>query len=904
MHSATLKDFGDRSAQMPLGRQEEVQDLKAAVDLAALVQDSGVPLRAVGRNLIANCPFHTDHEASFVVNPQTHLFNCFGCQTGGDAFTFLQRKEGLTFPQALERLRQFAGRLPVASEKDAPGSGRRPPDGAPSADVLGGGFSRNDVLARVVDVYADALRTARDAQQYLVSRGLDSADMWRSFRIGVATGALLETLPESGGIRDALTTLGVLTPTGREHFAGCIVVPLTHPDQGIVGLYGRKISRDARVRHLYLPGPQRGVFNWQALQRSDSIVVAESVIDALSLWVAGCRDVTCLYGVQGMPKDLDELTGRFNTREVRFCLDADEAGREATARLSAILARRGIRCLTMRLPDGEDPNQVLVERGVDALQEALGQTFAPELEAAESPENPPRREETGDGFSIAFGQVQYQVTPRPPFTGRMRVTLRVFHLEHRYLDNLDLFSHRARAIAINQITSRLKLRKEFVERHLATLIEEAERWVAQLHDASKPPPEDTDARPAQMTAQDRDEALAFLKRPDLVDAILEDMEAFGYTGEEQAKLLGYLIGVSRKLERPLSGIIISQSGAGKSTLAELVEQLTPPENVVLYTRLTAQSLAYMPKDALKRKLVIIEEREGATAAEYHIRVLQSRQRLAQLTTEKDPATGKMRSRVYEVEGPIAYLETTTSTQINHENATRCFELHLDESEEQTRRIHQRQRESRIEGLAVAGPSFEAVRRRHHTAQRLLEPVRVFVPFAPLLSFPVRWLRTRRDHERFLSLIDTIAFLHQHQRESGVVERDGQPVRFIRASVADYRLAYQLAKDVIWSTLHELTHDGRELLETVRTMTGGDTRGVFTRRDIRNFSDWQDYRLRTALQELVEMEYVGLLTGGQGRTCQYRLVAASDDKPLSLHDLTTPEELEARMAAVTGHEAKA
>lgn len=875
------------------GQQDgEIQELKTAVDLAQLVEDCGLALRKVGRNLIANCPFHKDNEASFVVNPQTNLFNCFGCQTGGDAFTFVQRKEGLTFPQALERLRQFAGRLPAPSNGEA-----RIPAGAPSADVLGGGFSRNDVLSRVVDVYTDALRSSREAQQYLVSRGFDSADLWRTFRIGVGNGALLETLPEAGGIRDALTQLGVLTPTGREHFAGCIVVPLTHPDQGVVGLYGRKITSQAKIRHLFLPGTQRGVFNWQALQRSESIVVAECVLDALSLWMAGCGEVTCLYSVQGIPRDLEELMGRFNTREIRFCLDADEAGREATARLSMILGRRGVRCSTVRLPDGKDANQVLVEQGVEGLQEALHQTFAPDLAVDESAqESVPRREETGDGFAVVFGQVQYQVTPRPPFTGKMRVTLRVFYLEHRYLDNLDLFSHRARAIAINQITSRMKLRKEFVERHFATLIDESERWVGEMHDASRPPPDETERRPAPMTAQDRDEAMTFLKRPDLMDAILEDMEAFGYTGEEQGKLLAYLIGVSRKLERPLSGIIISQSGAGKSTLTELVEQLTPPENVVLYTRLTAQSLAYMPKDALKRKLVIIEEREGATAAEYHIRVLQSRQRLAQLTTEKDPATGKMRSRVYEVEGPIAYLETTTSTQINFENSTRCFELHLDESEEQTRRIHNRQRESRIQGLAVAGPSIEAIKQRHHTAQRLLEPVRVFLPYAPLLSFPVRWLRTRRDHERFLSLIDTIAFLHQHQRDSGTAERDGKPVRFIRASIEDYRLAYQLAKDVIWNTLHELTHDGRELLEAVRTMTGGDTKGVFTRRDVRNYSDWQDYRLRTALQELVDMEYVGLLTGGQGRTCQYRLISASDEKPLSLHDLTTPEQLEELMAA--------
>jgi len=555
-----------------------------------------------------------------------------------------------------------------------------------------------------------------------------------------------------------------------------------------------------------------------------------------------------------------------------------------------LLGRRGIRCMRVDLPDGKDPNQVLMEDGAAALQDTLqavrlAEPTAPEAMEMETAEH----EDTGDGFSIRFGQVQYRVTPRPPFTGKMRVTLRVFYLEQAFLDNLDLFSHRARATSINQIVARMKVRKEYVERHFTAIVEASERWVAAQHDASRTPGEAAKT-PVVMTEIERDEALEFLKRPDMMAAILHDMEAFGYTGEENAKLLAYLIGVSRKLDRPLSGIIISQSGAGKSTLAELVEALTPPEHVVLYTRLTAQSLAYMQKDALKRKLVIIEEREGATAAEYHVRILQSRHRLTQLTTEKDPATGQMRSKVYEVEGPIAYLETTTSTQINYENATRCFELHLDESEDQTRRIHQRQRQMRMEGT-VEGPSVEAIKRRHHNAQRLLEPVRVYLPYASLLSFPVRWLRTRRDHERFLSLIDSIAFLHQYQREGGVVERDGRPVRFIRGSLADYRLAYQLARDVLWSTLHELTHDGRELLEAVRDMMGGDVKGYFTRRDARKHTDWQDYRLREALNELVEMEYVVVGSGSQGRTYQYRLLSASDERPHSLHELTTPEQLE-------------
>ena len=129
---------------------------------------------------------------------------------------------------------------------------------------------------------------------------------------------------------------------------------------------------------------------------------------------------------------------------------------------------------------------------------------------------------------------------------------------------------------------------------------------------------------------------------------------------------------------------------------------------------------------------------------------------------KDPATGKMKTQEFEVEGPIAYLETTTERQINHENATRCFEIYLDETEEQTQRIHQRQRLARsLERLKRADK--QKILERHHNAQRLLEPVKVVIPYVDLLSFPSQWLRTRRDHERFLCLIEASAFLHQHQR---------------------------------------------------------------------------------------------------------------------------------------------
>ena len=75
-------------------------------------------------------------------------------------------------------------------------------------------------------------------------------------------------------------------PVPKEHFRGCVVVPLTHPDKGLVGLYGRRIRPDAKSRHLYLSGPHQGVLNWQALKASGSVLVTESILDAFSFWQA------------------------------------------------------------------------------------------------------------------------------------------------------------------------------------------------------------------------------------------------------------------------------------------------------------------------------------------------------------------------------------------------------------------------------------------------------------------------------------------------------------------------------------------------------------------------------------------------------------------------------------------
>ena len=156
----------------------------------------------------------------------------------------------------------------------------------------------------------------------------------------------------------------------------------------------------------------------------------------------------------------------------------------------------------------------------------------------------------------------------------------------------------------------------------------------------------------------------------------------------------------------------------------MIEALTAPEDVVLLTRLTPQSLYYIEPGFLDRKLVIVEERYGSQEADYSIRVLQSRKKLIAAAAVKDPRTGTLKTRIFTVEARAAFVEATTASAVHHENATRCFELTMDESAAQTARIHARQRRLRTaEGLRLRRQA-EGMQRRHWAAQRLLEPLPV------------------------------------------------------------------------------------------------------------------------------------------------------------------------------------
>jgi DNA primase len=878
--------------------KEGIERIKSANPIAAVAAERGLEVKKQGRQLVALCPFHSEKSPSFVLSPPKGMFHCFGCGAAGDVIGFVTKHDKVSFGRALEILAKRAGLdlktlmedrprtlRPVPAEALAPPAALSKP--SPAASGNGHSVPAGALLVRVVEHYHKTFCEREDAQAYLKQRGLADRDLLRALRIGYADGSLLKVIPKEGELRDQLMALGVVTPEGRELLGGCIVVPIPDPVMGTwTNLYGRGMKTP---RHCYLPGPLRGVLNFQAARLSPEVILSESVLDALSFLEAGISTAIPIYGTNGFTPDHLDTLKREGVKRVILALDNDEPGKKAAGALKEKLTAVGIAVRVASFPEGiKDANDLLVSRNGDA-EEAFRQILDaavprpdPTPPAAVPPASSPLSEKPADRLTLTRDGLTYHARAYPASLGRLRATVKVEKGSLFHVDTLDLYASRSRAEFARRASKVFTVEASAVEAALLALLVEAEK-------ADEEKPDEKAARPT-ITESERAEALELLKQPDLLGQVARDIDALGYVGEETNKRLLYLVAISRKLPDPLSAVILSQSGAGKSGLTEVIERLCPPEDVVLFTRLTPQSLYYTEPGFLDRKLVIVEERYGSQDADYSIRVLQSRKKLIAAAPIKDPQTGNMRTKTFIVEARAAFLEATTAASVNHENATRCFELTMDESAEQTKRIHDRMSLLRTgRGLRLRQEA-DRISRRHWNAQRLLEALPVVIPFADELTFPSAWLRTRRDYARFLNLIEVSAFLHQHQRE----RRDGAIV----ASTADYGVAYGLASEVLAETLSDVKKPLREAYERIRGLCQ-EKGGTTSRREIREALHVPDSTVRRWLSDLVDFEYVAVVSpdgkAGQGKTVRYQLLDR-EPKENEVLGLLAPAELEARIRA--------
>ncbi|MFY4370779.1 DNA primase, partial [Escherichia coli] len=379
-----------------------------------------------------------------------------------------------------------------------------------------------------------------------------------------------------------------------------------------------------------------------------------------------------------------------------------------------------------------------------------------------------------------------------------------------FADAVDMMSARSRGGYARAAAAELGLAEGDLRRSLGKVLLALEHWQAA--------PEPANAAP-EMTPEDREAALELLRSPDLASRIAADMAACGVVGESTNLTAAYLAAVSRKLDRPLAVLIQSSSAAGKSSLMDAVLNLIPPEERLQYSAMTGQSLFYLGETNLQHKILAIAEEEGVRQAAYALKLLQSDGELTIASTGKDDASGNLVTKQYTVKGPVMLMLTTTAIDVDEELLNRCLVLTVNESREQTEAIHAAQRYAQtLEGLLAANEK-SYITQLHQNAQRLLRPLNVVNPFASQLTFMSDKTRTRRDHMKYLTLIQTIALLHQYQREIKRVEHRGQVVEYIEVTREDIALANRLAHEILGRTLDEMPPQTRKLLLLIQTMVG-------------------------------------------------------------------------------------
>ncbi|TQE70263.1 CHC2 zinc finger domain-containing protein [Leptospira noguchii] len=895
--------------------KEEIARLKEETDLIALVRSYGIELKSHGVNWLGRCPFHEDRTPSFVVTPAKNLWHCMGaCKTGGSAIDFVMKREDLGFNEAVEILRKFKLRpersKPVTLERVL---GRK----IPTTEKLSS--EERAVVFQVLEYYATTLRQTRSALSYLQTRKIGSEESISKFRIGYSDGSLGKILPSRQSIvgqrtRDVLKEFGIFGETGQEYFQKKIVIPIFTQEKELCGMYGRRVltSKDPRIpNHRYLPGRHLGIWNEEDAFTKKELVLCESIIDALTFWENGIRNVTCSYGVEGFTEIIQERILETGIQKIYIAYDADMAGDKGAASVYQKLKDKGITIFRVLLPLGMDVNEIavrneevqdtlfgLLEESVILTQEELMPQYkemfsvetnlsttrpqeplltSQELTALVESQPQPEVKITKEEVEVNFPERTYLAKGlfrNYPSLETLKVTLKVAQGDRYHVDNVDLLSYKGRTSYISTASNELKEKEETIKREIGRLINV-------LEDALNAREKERNVKTeVELSPEERAQAIQYLEDPKLLTNILMDFERCGLVGERVNSLVGYLASITRRTENPLAIIIQSSSSAGKSTLMDSILDFVPEEEKEKYSAMTGQSLFYMSSTNLKNKVLAISEEEGVERAKYALKILQSEKKISIASAMKDPTTGRTVTEEYSVEGPVVIFLTTTNLEIDEELENRCLILTVNEGREQTRTILEIQREQEtLEGI-VKKRDKEKILTLHKNVQRVLRPLVVVNPYAKEMKFPDTKLRMRRDQRKYLTLIKSIALLQQYQREKKIgKDENGERFEYIEVEKEDMELGSILASKILGRTLEELTPQTKEVLFSLYEMVEKESEEQnlsknavrFTRRQARERLGMSDTRLRVHLRRLEELEYLVVRSRGQGQLVEYELL---------------------------------
>jgi DNA primase len=791
------------------------------------------------------CPFHQDDKPSCKIYPETNTYHCFACGKTGDVIQFIQDKEGITKHEAILKATSFINPPQIPTPK--PEKPKPEPTEKPFTELFG--------------YFKESIVRSTNAQNYCQQRGLD----YKQLEIGYNSREKWNKLVQ------------------------CIIFSLKDKNGNITSLYGRRITESKGYsleygKHYYSEN-RKGLYPNYPSPETQTLIITEAIIDAATLLqlpeISSQFTILSAYGTNGLTKEHKQAIAELKQlKEIIFFFDGDTAGKESTQRNAEELKELNCKITAIETPKDEDINSMFATYGKEAVLQLIEERklVNREIEPSFSTEktlteikNAPVQSLTAPLNIDTPNKIIYEaVTARYIVKGslckqldKMLVSLDVQHLETatKYRTRLDLYEEKQTRKEAREAAEKLDLRSDLIENDLSKLTDMLEE-LRDKENKEQGAKNQDDETPLALAEQAK--CKAFLNQPELVTRLNELIGKSGIVGESNNRLFLFVIATSHKMLDTLHALIQGSSGSGKTHLLSKIAELMPTERVVKFTRVTENSFYNYDEYFFKGKLICLEDIDGLKEeALFAWRELISNNQLSSSTSQKDE-NGNIRSAQRIVRGPMASICATTHGQIYEDNMSRLFIIAVDESNTQTARIMDYQKQ-KAAGLIDSAEEKETTAFIQNLV-RMLKPCKVINPYANQLHLPPQAHKIRRLNELYLAFVKQVTIINQYRRKKDAQGR-------IITEKEDLQTAVNIMFESIFLKVDELDGSLRQFFEQLKTYLEekpNPQQYEFTQREVRHSLNLSKSQLQRHINELIGLEYLTVSGGYQNKGIKYKI----------------------------------
>jgi DNA primase len=872
------------------------------------------------RNHMLRCPFHEDDKPSLKIYPQTDSFHCFGCGKSGDVIEFCSLKEGSKH-KGLLKATALTGESKPEKEKPKPQKSQPKQNPIPSEE-------HTEILTKIFSYFQNGLNSglAKKPKEYLQSRNLNH----ELLELGYNSGQFHHRGKLDEKEQQACINAGLLIPyngsvpnangTTYTAFAkDCVMFPLKNKQNQIVSLYGRSITDNKNAKHYYTAN-RTGLYPGHPNPNTEKLIFTEAIIDAATLLqipeITAEYSVLACYGTNGLTEEHQQAIKELHRlEEIIFFFDGDKPGNEAVEKyqkeLNQLRPGQTIKLTKVETPEGEDVNSLAQSHEPEIFTHLLENR----LVLGRVEEKPPEPSQNKDLFLLTKKKENPRVsaqsassafqlpavskaelnTQNPDFItyhtpelsitilgginlqqlDRLRLTLKISINGGSPLQSvrhsLDLYHSELLEKFITRAGEQLETGTTTIRHALARLTELVEQYrLGKIESLKEQKP-----KARQLSEQRYKAAINYLKSAKLMQRTNNDIGKTGMIGEENNRLLMYLVFTSRLREQPLHIISLGASGTGKTYLQEKVSELIPEQDKLEITILSENAFYYFDRKELKNKLVLIEDMDGAENVLYPLRELQSKKKISKTIPIKD-SKGNLKTITLHVEGPISLAGTTTREKLYEDNANRSLLIYLDGSPEHKEQIMEYQR--RLSAGKVNSRQEEQLKEFFKDMQTVLKPIKIRNPYAQLLKLPQYVFKPLRTNAHYLAVIETITFYHQWQRQIKTCPESGE--KYIETTLEDIEWANRLLKEVLLAKSDELSQAERQFFENIKSWLAAQKKSGFYAKEIRDAFRMHPSKVKRYLFNLTAYNMIKIMGGNRFKSgFEYEITATDEYKNL-------------------------